>query len=49
MKLLTDSLKGDTLLSIDTLSLKDCEEFSKKAGTCDMRTFKEFMNRKKKK
>lgn len=49
MKLLTDSLKGDTLLDMDTLSLKDCEEFQKRAGTCDMKTFKEFMNRKHKK
>lgn len=49
MKLLTDALKGDTLLNMDTLSLKDCEEFRKKAGTCDMKTFKEFMSRKNKK
>jgi len=49
LKLLTDSLKDDTILNIDYLSLKDCEEFRKKAGTCDMKTFHEFMDRKKKK
>ncbi|MBA4374342.1 MAG: ArsR family transcriptional regulator [Thermodesulfovibrio sp.] len=49
LALLTDELKGDTIFNMDLQSLKECEEFRKKAGTCDMKTFKEFMNRKKKK
>ncbi len=48
LKLLTAALEGDTLVDMDTLSLEDCEAFREKAGTCDMKTFEEFMRRKKK-
>ena len=46
--LLTEALKGDAILAGDIQSLKDCEVFQKKAGTCDMKTFREFINRKRK-
>ncbi|MHB8883302.1 MAG: ArsR/SmtB family transcription factor [Thermodesulfovibrionales bacterium] len=46
--LLTSLLKRDTMFSSDLQSLKDCEAFQKKAGRCDMKTFKEFMDRKRK-
>jgi ArsR family transcriptional regulator len=48
MHVLRDDLKDNTMLSMDILSLKDCEEFQKKAGTCDMKTFRAFMKRKNK-
>jgi DNA-binding transcriptional ArsR family regulator len=46
--LLTAILKGDTMLAIDIQSLADCEQFQKKTGKCDMKTFREFINRKRK-
>ena len=49
ISLLTDLMRGDTILTGDLQSLQDCEEFQKKIGKCDMKTFREFMNRKKKK
>ena len=33
----------------DLSILKECSEFQKKAGRCDMKTLQEFMKRKKKK
>jgi ArsR family transcriptional regulator len=47
ISLLVDLLKDDIKLSGDIQSLQDCEEFQKKTGRCDMKTFREFMNRKK--
>lgn len=41
--LLKESLKGDSILAEDLGSLRDCEEFQKKTGRCDMKTFSEFM------
>ncbi len=49
ISLLADLLKGDNILMGDLQSLRDCEELQKKAAKCDMKTFREFMDRKKKK
>ncbi|MBI5639447.1 MAG: metalloregulator ArsR/SmtB family transcription factor [Nitrospirae bacterium] len=46
--LLRDALKSDTLVAEDLRSLKDCEEFQKKTGRCDMKTFFDFMDKKRK-
>ncbi len=45
---LTEALKEDRVLSEDIKSLAECEKFQRKTGTCDMRTFKDFMARKRK-
>lgn len=47
--LLQEMTLGDTTYSGDMNSLKDCEAFQKKVGKCDMKTLKEFMQRKPKK
>ncbi len=46
---LREALKSDSILTNDLRSLRDCEEFQKKTGKCDMRTFADFMKKKKKK
>src|SRR5512140_3363927 len=38
ISLLTDLMKDDTILTGDLQSLRDCEEFQKKTGKCDMKT-----------
>lgn len=45
---LKEALKDDKVLGEDIKSLMDCEEFQKKTGTCDMKTFKDFMSKKRK-
>lgn len=45
IELLKDALKGDRILSEDLRSLRDCEEFQKKTGKCDMKTFSEYMSK----
>jgi ArsR family transcriptional regulator len=45
--LLKDLLKSDKILLSDLKSLRDCEEFQKRTGKCDMRTLSDFMGRKK--
>ena len=45
--LLKDLLKSDKILLGDLKSLRDCEEFQKRTGKCDMRTLSDFMERKK--
>lgn len=45
--LLKDLLKSDKIFLSDLKSLRDCEEFQKKTGKCDMRTLSDFMERKK--
>lgn len=45
---LKEFLKDDTMLLEDLRSLKDCEEFQKKTGRCDMKTLTEFMSRRRK-
>ena len=44
-ELLTETLKGDSILADDLSSLRECEEFQKKTGKCDMKTFSEYMSR----
>ncbi len=45
--ILREALKSDSILTDDLRSLRDCEEFQKKTGKCDMRTFADFMKKKK--
>ncbi len=47
--LLQEMTEGDKTYTGDMNSLKDCEAFQKTAGKCDMKTLKEFMQRKPKK
>ena len=49
LSLLKDELKQDQRMLDDLKSLRDCKEFQKKAGTCDMKTFREFMEEQKRK
>ncbi len=42
-------LKADVTLAADLESLRDCEEFQKKTGKCDMKTFSDFMARRRRK
>lgn len=44
---LKEVLKGDCTLVADLESLQDCEEFRKKTGKCDMKTFTDFMARRR--
>lgn len=44
---LTESLAKNRVLTGDLQSLRDCEEFQKRTGKCDMKTFGEFMRRNK--
>jgi ArsR family transcriptional regulator len=47
--LLKVTLKGDRILSGDLRSLRECEEFQKKTGKCDMKTFSEYMSKSRRK
>jgi ArsR family transcriptional regulator len=47
LSLLNELLKNDKILLKDLTSLKDCEDFQKKIGKCDMETLKAFINRNK--
>src|SRR3972149_3092293 len=49
MKKKKDTLKGERILSEDLRSLRDCEEFQKKTGKCDMKTFSEYMSKSRRK
>jgi len=44
--LLKEIADADTTFSGDISTLAECEEFQKKTGKCDMKTFREFMKRK---
>lgn len=44
---LTETLKSDSILKNDLKSLRDCEELQKRTGRCDMKTFSDFLSRKK--
>lgn len=44
---LRKALKSDSILKGDLMTLGDCREFQKKTGRCDMKTFSEFMKKKK--
>ncbi len=45
--LLRETLRGDRILSKDIRSLRACEEFQKKSGKCDMKTFSEYMSKRR--
>jgi len=45
--MLREALKSDSILANDLRSLRDCEEFQKRTGRCDMKTFSDFMKRKR--
>jgi len=49
LSVLKELLKDDKVLTKDFKSLKECEDFQKRTGKCDMETFKAFMKQKKKK
>jgi len=49
IQLLSETLKGDRILSEDLRSLRDCEEFQKKTGKCDMKTFSDYMSKSRRK
>jgi len=40
---------GDRTFQGDINALTECEEFQKKRGKCDMKTFREFMKRRSEK
>jgi ArsR family transcriptional regulator len=44
---LREAMKSDRILAEDLRSLMDCDEFQKKTGRCDMKTFADFMKRRK--
>jgi len=47
VSVLKEILKSDKMLLSDLKSLRECEEFQKRAGSCDMKTLSDFMRRKK--
>ena len=47
LDLLSKSLKSDVIYKGDMGTLKQCAQFQKKAGRCDMKTLKEFIEWKK--
>lgn len=49
IELLKETLKGDRILSKDIRSLRECEEFQKKTGKCDMKTFSDYMSKSRRK
>ncbi|RMG01484.1 MAG: ArsR family transcriptional regulator [Nitrospirae bacterium] len=42
-------LENDRAIKTDLATLRECTEFQKKVGRCDMETFKEFIKRHRKK
>lgn len=44
---LRETLKSDSILKKDLRSLRDCEELQKRTGKCDMKTFSDFLSKKK--
>ena len=48
VELLKETLKGDKILTEDLKSLRDCEEFQKNTGKCDMKTFSDYMSKSRK-
>lgn len=47
MTMLKAELKNNALFNNDLQSLKDCTEYQKKTGKCDMETFLAYMQQKK--
>lgn len=48
IKIIRDELKDDSVVLEDIDSLGECLDFMKKTGKCDMKTFLDYMKRKKK-
>ncbi len=46
LSLLNKVLNSDKIILKDLTSLRDCDDFQKKTGRCDMETLKEFMRRR---
>ncbi len=49
LRLLRKSISEDESFKKDLETLQECTEFQKLTGRCDMKTFKEFINRKRQK
>ena len=49
LDLIRNQLKNDERYRGDLETLKECSEFQKKKGTCDMKTLQEFIEWKKRK
>ena len=49
LDLVRDQLKNNERYRDDLVTLKECSEFQKKKGTCDMKTLQEFIEWKKRK
>ena len=47
LQVLKKQLKDDPMIARDMQSLKDCKEFQKKTGACDMKTFLAFMEKQR--
>jgi ArsR family transcriptional regulator len=47
IRVLREEMKGDPQFEQDLQSLEDCHEFQRTTGRCDMKTFLEFMERRK--
>ncbi|VAX32518.1 hypothetical protein MNBD_NITROSPIRAE02-231 [hydrothermal vent metagenome] len=47
MKLLRNQTKNYTLIQKDMETLQECTEFQKMTGKCDMKTFTEFLKKRK--
>jgi len=45
VELLKETLKGDRILAEDHRSLGECQEFQRKTGKCDMKTFSDYMSK----
>jgi ArsR family transcriptional regulator len=48
VKILKDELKTDDVFLKDLGTVDDCQEFQKKSGKCDMKTFLRFMEERRK-
>ncbi len=46
LSVLKELLKDDRVLQRDVRSLKECQDFQKRTGKCDIETFKAFMKQK---
>jgi len=46
---LSETVKGDRILTEELMSLRKCEEFQKKTGKCDMKTLSEYMAKDRRK
>lgn len=49
IKSISEELKDDEVTLVDLETLKDCYEYQKKSGRCDMKTFLAFMEEQRKK